>query len=394
MVRVTTIERTGYKHMGMAASQARLLSITARLTDNEHSGQGVSYAKIRLADQTEEANKEYLEALKATKLTVLTGFNGSDEIYTDISYGLMTGYNTVANGAQYIVTDKKGQILVTKKQAAAFEAGNGDFNVFLFKMGYSQSHIAIKRGSADATPEEHAIAYQQIHEAWDQYLTSVGLHIGEDEEHGLDFGFTSFSTTPFDGYPTYTVTDLTTGAQETKALNYEGTTKEQREFYDYATALTEAYYGQSSSHAVLKDTSVSDNVGYINYLKNIFDKMASCGYYTEDEERKTLRDNDWFEQSLRDGDLRLEFFSAVERGFVTTSIDSDHCIQEVTDERKIALIEQEYKTKVEKLEAKDNKYDLELKKLDTEHNALQTEYQVMADLIKKNIDNSFKTFNA
>jgi hypothetical protein len=380
--------------MGMAASQARLLSITARMTDNEHSGQAISYAKIRLADQTEEANKDYLEALKATKLTVLTGFNGSDEVYTDISYGLMTGYNTVANGTQYVVTDKKGQVLVSKKQAAAFEAGNGDLNVFLSKMGYSQSHIAIKNNDPNAAASDKAIAYKQIHEAWDQYLTSVGLHIGEDEEHGLDFGYTSFSTTPFDGYPTYTVTDLKTGEKSTKALNFDGTTREQREFYDYATALTEAYYGKSNSHNDLKDTSVSDNVGYINYLKNIFDKMASCGYYTEDEENKTLKDNHWFEEGLKNGDLLLEYYSAVDRKFVSTSIDSDQCIEEVTDERKIALVEQDYKIKLSKLEAKDNKYDLELKKLDTEHNALQTEYQVMSDIIKKNIDNSFKTFNA
>ena len=210
----------------------------------------------------------------------------------------------------------------------------------------------------------------------------------------MDFGYTSFSTSPYDGYPTYTLTDLNTGVQTTKALNYEGTTKEQREFYDYATALTEAYYGTSNSHGILKDTSVPDNIGYVNYLKNIFDKMASCGYYTKSDEAKTIKDNAWFEEQLRSGELQLEYFSAVERGFVTTSIDSDQCIEEVVDERKIALVEQEYKIKLSKLEAKDNKYDLELKKLDTEHNALQIEYQVMSDLIKKNIDNSFKTFNA
>ena len=87
--------------MGMSASQARLLSITARLTDNENSGQDISYSKIQLADKMDQINADYLEALKATKLTVLTGFNDSEEVYTDISYGLMTGYNTVAAGKQY-----------------------------------------------------------------------------------------------------------------------------------------------------------------------------------------------------------------------------------------------------------------------------------------------------
>jgi len=376
--------------MGMAASQARLLSLTARLTDNEHSGQAITYSKIRLANQTEELNKEYLDALKATKLTVLTGFNGAEEQYTDISYGLMTGYNTVANGSQYIVTNKDGKILVSQKLANAFASGNGDYNIFLARLGYSQSDITFKHDSDTTSDEEKAVAYQKIHEAWDKYLTSVGLHIGQDEEHGLDFGFTTFndSTLPFDGYPTYTCNG------QTKALNYEGTTREQRELYDYATSITESYYGTSNSASLLKNPTVSDNSGYIDYLKNIFDKMTSNGYYTEDDESKTLKNNIWFEEQLRQGEIQLEYYSAVERNFVSTSIDSDISVQEVTDERAIAIAEQKYRTDLEKLEAKDNRYDLELKKLDTEHNALQTEYQVMQDLIKNNVDKSFKTFSA
>lgn len=378
--------------MGMAASQARLLSITARLTDNENSGQSISYAKIRLANQTEEVNKDYLNALKATKLTVLTGFNGSEEVYTDISYGLMTGYNTVAAGTQYVVTDKKGKLLVTDKQAKAFEAGNGDYNKFLAALGYSQSDISIKDAGTEALPQEKAKAYKQIHEAWDKYLTSVGLHIGEDEEHGLDFGYTSFSNSPYDGYPTYTITDLNTGEKTTKALNYEGTNQEQREFYDYAAALTESYYGTSNS-AALKTAQNPDNTGYINYLKNIFQKMSLSGYYTEKQEDKTIKDNKWFEQQLKDGNLQLEYYSAVDRKFVSTSIDSDSAIQEVSDEREIALIEQEYEIKLEELEQKDNKYDLELRKIDTEHNALQTEYDAIKGVIDKNVESSFKCFS-
>lgn len=378
--------------MGMSASQARLLSITARLTDNENSGQSISYAKIRLANQTEQANTDYLNALKATKLTVLTGFNGSEEVYSDISYGLMTGYNTVAAGTQYIVTDKKGKVLVTAKQAEAFKQGNGNFNTFLAALGYSQSDVGIKANSTTATDTEKAEAYQKVHEAWDQYLTSVGLHIGEDEEHGLDFGFQSFSSSPFDGYPTYTVTDLTTGEKTTKALNYEGTTQEQRDMYDYATAITESYYGATTS-STLNTAENADNTGYINYLKNIFQKMASAGFYTEDDEKTTLKDNTWFEKGLREGNLQLKYYSAVDKKFVSTSIDSDSAIQEVNDEREIAIVEQEYQMKLDDLEQKDNKYDLELKKLDTEHSALQTEYDAIKNVIDKNVESSFKCFS-
>ena len=39
--------------MGMAASQARLLSITARLTNNENSGQSISYSTGRKCPGTD-----------------------------------------------------------------------------------------------------------------------------------------------------------------------------------------------------------------------------------------------------------------------------------------------------------------------------------------------------
>lgn len=377
--------------MGMSASQARLLSLTARLSDNENSAQDLSYSKIRLANQTEELNKEYLEAINATKLTVLTGFKDSEEIYTDISYGLMTGYNTVACGKQYVVTDSKGRALVTAAQAKAFENGNGDLNKFLAAMGYSQATIDVSANSA-ASDTDKALAKQKVHEAWDQYLTSVGLHYGDDE-HGLEFGYESFSANPFDGYPTYTLTDLNTGAKSTKALNYEGTTKEQRELYDYAVAMTEAYYGTSDSVNTLQTAAKSENTGYVKYLSNIFQKMLSSGFYTEDDPAKTIKDNAWFEQGLRDGKLLLEYYSTTEKKFVSTSIDSDTAIQEVEDEREIALIEQKYQNDLDALESQDNRFDLELKKLDTEHNALQTEYDAVKSVIEKNVEKTFNIFS-
>ena len=384
--------------MGMSASQARLLSITARMTDNENSGQALSYAKIRLADKSERERKENNQAVQATKLTVATGFDGSREQYEDISYNLLTDYNKVATGMQYIVTNKDNQLLVSSKMAKAFEAGNGDFNVFLSKLGYSQSTIKVKNtDNATNNPDlqyEKNQAYIKIHEAWDKYLTSVGLTINDgSEEHGLDFDYVTFGNTPYDGYVTYSVYDAQGNVtEENKPLNYEGTTREQREFYDYAVSLTEAYYGKTNSN-VLKNNADGTNDGYISYLRNIFEEMASHGYYTEDDENKTIKDNTWFEEQLRQGELQLQYYSAVDKKFISTSIDSDSNIQEVSDEREIALAQQEYENKVAQIESLDNKYDLELKKLDTEHNALQTEYDVMKTIIDKNIEKSFNCFS-
>ena len=54
--------------MGLSASQARLLSITARISDNELHSQQLANSKVRLADNTREASEEYLKALNAKKI--------------------------------------------------------------------------------------------------------------------------------------------------------------------------------------------------------------------------------------------------------------------------------------------------------------------------------------
>ena len=375
--------------MGMAAGQASLLSITARLSDNEHNGQALSYSKQRLADETEQVNNDYLAALSATKLTVLTGFNGSVANYSDISYRLMTGFETVACGRQYVITNAKGEILVTKDQANAFEAGNGDLNIFLAELGYTQADID------NCTDDEAKV---KIHEAWDKYFTSIGKTF-DDVEHeegnpAIEYGYTSFgNNTLYSGYATYTYNG------KTQAINYEGSTKEQRELYDYAVAITTQFYCNGnynpagSTANIALQTANDVESGYIDYLKNIFNKMSSCGYYTEENENDTIKDDQWFEQQLKEGKLFLQYYSATEKDFVSTTISDDDSIQEVEDEREIALVESQYNQQLAALEKKDQQIDLELKKLDTEHNALQTEYESVKSVVDKNVEKSFSMFS-
>ena len=176
-------------------------------------------------------------------------------------------------------------------------------------------------------------------------------------------------------------------------MNYEGTTQEQRELYDYALSLTEAYYGDSDSANSLKTAANPENAGYIKYLTNIFQRIQQTGYYTEEDQSKTIKDNAWFEEQLRKGELQLEYYSTTDKKFISTSIDQDSSIQEVEDEREIALVEEKYKMDMAQVEQMDNKFDMELKKLDTEHNALQTEYDSVKSVIDKNVEKTFNIFS-
>lgn len=462
--------------MGMAASQARLLSITARLTNNENSGQSISYSKQRLADQTQQITNEYNEALNTTKLTVLTGFNGSDATYTDISYETMTGKQMAANTKQYVVTDTKGRILVTEDIANAYKQSAGNYNQFLAKLGYSQSDMQVQN-VAKTNKSDKADAVQKIHDAWDKYFASVGIECDDDDHKGFleEYKWTNvFDTNDKgefldqkgnvissdevaskgyssvgSGYVSRAVIGKDGKATgEYQAINYEGTSDESKQLYDYAMAITEAFMrteeslnenAVDSNGNVIKDKNgnpiklskfnqayvigdyksaiFSDNKAELNYYKNIYDKMQSSGYFTytntpatakDDPEhykyasvgtgtagnvqKSPLKDNTVFEAALRDGSLRLEYYSTTSKEFKTTTISEDNCIQEVADERAIARAESKYNQDMQDLENQDKKLDLELKKLDTEHSALQTEYDSVKNVVDKNVENSFKTF--
>ena len=72
--------------MGLAASQGRLLCMTARLSNNEFEQQSIAYSKQRLSDDSEQINDKYLDALSQTKYQILTGYNGTEACYSDLSY--------------------------------------------------------------------------------------------------------------------------------------------------------------------------------------------------------------------------------------------------------------------------------------------------------------------
>lgn len=419
--------------MGMAASQARLLSITARLSDNEQSGQQLSYAKERLADRTDQVTKEYNEALKATKLQIMTGYADGAASYSDISFVMLTSPQVVSSlGRQYCVTDKKGRVLVDPDVAKAFIGAKGSLNAFLGALTQKQGgpfSVSDVDPSKKANGTADADVVNKIHEAWDKYFNSVGKKYGngpDDENHKWTFAYFDNTGKIGDGYATITVGDT---AIANEALNFEGTNQEQLELYNYAMAITESYYSQSHDFSQGVQTQYDKgNSSMTNYYTNLYNKMLTSGFYsytdtladTQGEDGKhwvyntdlykginrtqtqntkaqktdgtPLKDPNTFEEYLRSGELLLETFSKSEGKFVSTSLSEDTCIQEVEDDTKIAIAEAQYEDDLAQIQRLDSRYDLQMKQLDTEHNTLQTEYESVKNVITKNVENSFKTF--
>ena len=110
--------------MGMAASQARLLSITSRLHDVEYKAQNLQNAKLQLATQQDTAYEEYLEALDQRTLTfasVDASGHRSDLTATFNNLFSVNAANT-ATGDFYALIDSRGRVVVADDLENGYDA--------------------------------------------------------------------------------------------------------------------------------------------------------------------------------------------------------------------------------------------------------------------------------
>ena len=108
--------------MGMAASQARLLTITARMHDVEYKAQSIQNAKIQLSTQSDQVYQEYLEALDATTLTV-DDINGNT---ITANFNNLVGKNGVETGNNYALRTSNGQLIVEDEVKDAHDEYDGN----------------------------------------------------------------------------------------------------------------------------------------------------------------------------------------------------------------------------------------------------------------------------
>ena len=113
--------------MGLSASQARLLSITARLSDNELRSQTITTAKMALANKTSEASAAYLDALNESELMFATYDADGNKVLQKLTGTSLTEYGILKN--QYGIINTDGQIMVSETDATNYleSATMGEF---------------------------------------------------------------------------------------------------------------------------------------------------------------------------------------------------------------------------------------------------------------------------
>lgn len=326
--------------MGMSASQARMLSLTARLSDLEYTAQNVSNSKIRLADKAEEASRSYQDALNKEKVTVLSSDSST---YIDATAFNLTTYHAVsATDKQRLLTDAEGRVLVTEKVGQAYDdSKNIGSESALLKATYATVDAYLRASLGYSTEAE---------------ASTAGLTYNKDQ--------VAYYTNRYTGLEAF--------------LNKSGYTSDPN---------TTGTIGSGASAI-----SVENDAGATSYYSNIYDEISKHGYNSPGDDK--MKDSEWLYSQLSSGNIFLNEYDIDKKLEQVSYTSGDASLQVKSDTTEVAKAEAEYNTTMAAIQSKDKKFDLQLKELDTEHTAIQTEIESVKKVIDKNIERSFKVFNA
>jgi len=123
--------------MGMAASQARLLSITSRMADNELRAQIINNSKMRLATESSKVSEEYVSALNSATMMISNYDSEGNSQYQKLTFNALTNYSQHNN--QYGLVNANGSLLVSERDADFFKTADGDLDKFLEEYGLKYS---------------------------------------------------------------------------------------------------------------------------------------------------------------------------------------------------------------------------------------------------------------
>lgn len=122
--------------MGMAASQARLLSITSRMSDNELRAQIINNSKMRLATDSSKVSEDYVAALNSATMMMSNYDVEGNSQYQKLNFNNLTAYSS--QNTQYGLADANGNIFVTEDDADKFRASS-NIDEFLAQYGIEYS---------------------------------------------------------------------------------------------------------------------------------------------------------------------------------------------------------------------------------------------------------------
>ncbi len=322
--------------MGMAASQARYLGLTARKTNVEYEGQQVNQARTALANQSANTFNELLA------LEVPTAPSTQD--YTTLQYSYNDGFNseTITDMSELINDPDGYNYLITHYHYSDVYTGvqtlKNNPQVVLDDNGIPTYVGNCAVSAYDATDSTLKAAYEQICKDFpdEKIATSESIYTWKYQ------GKTYFGT----------IEDLTASANS--AVDSTKPTENQVKLPTYTAESLKTKIEQTQKAFV--DLDNSGRAQSIRYE----DSSATYSLNTE-----TITDEAAYNDAMNQYNYDMQVY-----------------------EKAIADIN----AKTERIQQQDRTLELRLRQLDTEQDALQTEMEAVKKVIEKNVESTFKTF--
>lgn len=354
--------------MGMAASQARFLSLTARKTNVEYEGQQINQQRTLLSNESSNYYSQLCNMVVPTP--------PSSEDYTKTIYTFVDGSETntinsliaqkdglyILNYTQSYETEdmvSNGSVITTRKADASgnYEYYIGATKLREMKAGAKPTDEDIKNDPYLSTLETAEV--EDILKMEEQYIGMLSQKYGQDE------WFVKYQK------------NSSTGSYE--PIFYSKSQVADADYSDKTgTSLSgiKSYtYGQTKATKEIKNAKArveQDTSGrYISIY--IYDLNA-------------------------DGSIKDDK-SGTEYTLTATSQSDDAAYNDAMNQYNYnkAKYDQDIQSinaQIEIIQGQDKDLELRLKQLDTEENAISTELDAVKKVISKNVESSFKTFNA
>ena len=433
--------------MGMAASQARYLALTARKTNTEWEGQQINQARTALANQSANLFNQLLnlEVPNAPKTTD----------YTELQYSYTDGENesVLSSWEQLSSSDPNYNYIVKHYYYADVYTGSkkllenpqvqtkGELTIEDFMnqnpvVTYNANDNTYTITTADGETRTYsAISSQEKDTKLENALTDLSSAIDMAQADGvLD-------------------TDGVYGYQDANGTWHFFLEDDIEEPKDYSTVYVPSFVGNSKLTELTEltedqaaelaqvlrdcaDSSISDYLSFDedgNLVYNgegiyTFDMQGKTYFTTEKDLYNSMQTQNDYEKPI-DVQEKLAYYNATyvqkkieetnhalletdgNGRFTSVKFDDDSVVyslnvESVTDEDAYQDAMNEYNYKIQEYEKiiadinaqtsiiqqEDRTLELRLKQLDTEQNAIQTEMDAVEKVIEKNTESTFKTF--
>ena len=351
--------------MGMAASQARFLSLTARKTNVEYEGQQINQARTALANQSSELwNKLYsMEVPTAPSTTEFTK-------------------------TQYTFNNGDSKQIVSNIQDADYTDSDGiHYNSYVTYYAKVSEYTGIR--NTNSNPQVQYVpstaesdGYYMVGTRKLKCLSEVDR---EDKSSKSDWGTYSAA-----------LDQIAEDWPETQLA---------KDWLDYrnsgnTSALDNIYFwtdGNSEVNFASETASTTDSLEACAQ-----DPLQALHSYYADYQTTNRELSKYgiieYDSSGRATSLQLEGSSVVysmETASVTDDAAYNDAMNQYNYEKQVYEKNvQDINARTEQIQTEDRTLELRLKALDTEQNALQTEMDAVHKIISKNIESTFKTFES